>query len=168
MKKTAVLRVVAYLSPDLRLGIHKVLESDSCIGGQARVSNHPQHKGVARLPHPWGRCEIELLTHAQSWIPTLVEVWRVRGQALHDHMVEERGGVVEIWICIAEIVHLHPCHIFYVTFGTHGMTPQHDIDGMIAKYALHQECKSARPNVQEDVRHAEVHPVHAYHVVPCM
>ena len=108
-------------------------ECDSCVWGQACVSNDTQQKGKAGLSNSWGRREIELLTHAQLGVPTFVKVLGVGCQALHDHMMEERGGVIEVGVGIAEVVHLQPR---YHPLPDIAMAPQRGAGCMEAKHAL--------------------------------
>ena len=100
----ADLREVTDQGPYLRLGIHQMLDSHSGVGGQASISNNPQHHRVACLSNSrWG-CEIEFITHAQLGVPALVVVEGAGGKVLKDNMVEEGRRVVENRVGVCEIV----------------------------------------------------------------
>ena len=68
-----------------------MLDCGSGVGGEANVSHHTQHKGIACVAHSGSRCKVELLTHAILWVADLVVVQSAGGQTLEGDMVKDGG-----------------------------------------------------------------------------
>ena len=95
--------------PHFRLGINQVLNGDCGVWGQSSVCHNTQDEWVAGVADCWWSCKVELLTHAQCGISTLVEVLSGGAEVLQGDVVVQRGGEVEDGVSIAEVVHLAVC-----------------------------------------------------------